>query len=61
MSQIYQNVTQVIIYVGPCAGLDEPTSVLSKGTELMKRLYKHFEPNYEKLSQFDSTAKMMSS
>jgi hypothetical protein len=61
MSQIYLNAVQVITYVGPCAGLNQAQSLQSKGMELLQKLHKHFEPNYEKIAQFESLSRVMSS
>jgi hypothetical protein len=48
MGQIYNNAVRVITYLGPAieggAGLEQ------RGFQLLKQLYHHFTPNYEKLA-----------
>jgi hypothetical protein len=43
MGDIYENATRVITYLGP----EQPNG--SEAIELIMRLHRHFEPNYEKL------------
>jgi hypothetical protein len=48
MGQIYKNAARVITYLGPA--IERDSALEQRGFQLLKRLYDHFTPNYEKLA-----------
>jgi hypothetical protein len=57
MGQTYNNTVRVITYLGPAieggAGLEQ------RGFQLLKQLYHHFTPNYEKLARCGMPLKLL--